>query len=154
MHLLCLCMEVRMFWQRFLLATWEVGTVPSSWTTPQFISGCLRLMKRCLQWTVASVFGSLDPISMTEVVVNRLRGAETMDWTASCPALRKAIFTSDLSMPGMVDVVANFAWVWAIVVSYLKETGRKEDGVGFVVSSSFVVIFFASLECTDSSFAV
>ena len=38
----------------------------------------LRLLKRCLQRTAASVFWSLDPFSMTELfVVNRLKGAET-----------------------------------------------------------------------------
>ena len=47
-----------------------------------------RLLKRCLQRTAASVFGSLDPFSMTEFVVNRLKGAETRDWRASRPALR------------------------------------------------------------------
>ena len=67
----------------------------------------LWLLKRCLQRTAASVFGSLDPFSMTEFVVNRLKGAETRDWMASRPALRKAIITNDLSMPGLVDVVAK-----------------------------------------------
>ena len=37
----------------------------------------LRLLKRCLQRTASSVFGSLDPFSLTEFVVNRLKGAET-----------------------------------------------------------------------------
>ena len=67
----------------------------------------LRLLKRCLQRTAASVFGSLDPFSMTEFVVNRPKGAETRDWMASRPALRMAIITNNLSMPGLVDVVAN-----------------------------------------------
>ena len=39
----------------------------------------LRLLKRCLQRTASSVFGSLDPFSQTEVVLNRLKGAETRD---------------------------------------------------------------------------
>ena len=39
----------------------------------------LRLLKRCLQRSAASMFGSLDPFSMTVFVVNRLRGAETRD---------------------------------------------------------------------------
>ena len=54
---------------------------------------------------------------------------------ASCPALRKAIITNDLSIPSLVDVVANFVGVWPLVVSYLKETGRKDDGDSFVVRS-------------------
>ena len=36
----------------------------------------LRLLKRCLQRTASSVFGSLDPFSLTDFVVNRLKGAE------------------------------------------------------------------------------
>ena len=36
-----------------------------------------RLMKRCLQRTASFVFGSLDPFSLTEFIVNRLKGAET-----------------------------------------------------------------------------
>ena len=71
----------------------------------------LRLLKRCLQRTAASVFGSLDPFSMTEFVVCHLKGAETRGWMASRPALRKAIITNDLSMPGLVDVVANIVGV-------------------------------------------
>ena len=83
MYLLCLCMEVCMFWQRFLQTIWEVDTVPSSWSTPCLISGC---MKRCPQRTAASVLGSLDPFLMMEFVMNCLRGAETRDWIASRPA--------------------------------------------------------------------
>ena len=98
----------------------------------------LRLLKRCLQRTAASVFGSLDPFSMTEFVVNRLKGAETRDWMASRPALRKAIITNDLSMPGLVDVVANIVRVWPLIVWYLKESGRKDDGDSLVVRSSTV----------------
>ena len=36
-----------------------------------------RLLKRCLQRTASSVFGSLDPFSLTEFVVNRLKRAKT-----------------------------------------------------------------------------
>ena len=77
----------------------------------------LRFLKRCLQRTAASVFGSLDPFSMTEFVVYRLKGAEIRDWMASRPALRKAIITNDLSMPGLVDVVASIVGVWPLIVS-------------------------------------
>ena len=116
----------------------------------------LRLLKRCLQRTSASVFGSPDPFSMTEFVVNRLKGAETRDWMASCPVLRKAIITDDLSMPGLADIVANLVGAWPLVVSYLKETGRKDDGDSLVVGFSTVGVlsalckrahhFFATLE--------
>ena len=71
----------------------------------------LQLLKRVLQRTASSVFGSLDPFSMTEFVVNRLEGAETWDSMASRPALRKAIITNNLSMPDMVNVAANIVGV-------------------------------------------
>ena len=114
----------------------------------------LRLLKRCLQRTAASVFGSLDPFSITEFVVNRLKGAETRDWMASRLALRKAIITNDLSMPGLVDVVANSVGVWPLVVSYLKETGRKDDGGSLVVSSSTVGVLSASCKRAHHLFVV
>ena len=100
----------------------------------------LRLLKRCLQRTASSVFGSLDPFSLTEFIVNRLKGAETRDWMASRPALRKAFITNELSMPGLVDVVANIVGVWPLIVSYLKETGRKDEGDSVVVRSFLVGI--------------
>ena len=87
------------------------------------------------------MFGTLDPLSMTEFVINRLKGAETWDWMASCPALRKAIITNDLSIPGLVDVVANIVGLWPLVVSYLKKSGRKDDGDSLVVRSSTVGIY-------------
>ena len=124
--------------QRLLQAIWEAVTVLVEYPTFD-----LRLLKRCLQRTTASVFGSLDPFSMTEFVVNCLKGAETRDWMASRPALRKAIITNDLSMPGLVDVVANIVGAWPQVVSYLKETGRKDDGDSLVVRSSTVGVLSA-----------
>ena len=57
-------------------------------------------------------------------------------------------------MTGLVDVVANIVGVWPLVVSYLKETGSKDAGVSLAVKSSFLGIFFASLECTHYCFAV
>ena len=96
----------------------------------------LRLFKRCLQRTASSVFGSLDGLAMTEFIVNRLKSAETRDWMSSRSALRKAILTNDLGMPHLVDVVVNIISVWPLIVSYLKETGRKDDGDSLVVRSS------------------
>ena len=93
------------------------------------------LFRRCLQRTASSVFGSLNGLAMTEFIVNRLKGAETRDWMSSRPALKKAILTNDLSMPHLVDVVANIIGVWPWIVSYLKETGRKDDGDSLVVRS-------------------
>ena len=100
----------------------------------------LRLLMRCLQRTASVVFGSLDPFALTEFFVNRLKGAETRDWMASRPSLRKAIITHDLSMPELVNVVANIVGVWPLIVSYLKETGRKDEGDSLVVRS-FLLVF-------------
>ena len=100
----------------------------------------LRLFRRCLQRTSSSVFGSLDGLAMTELFVNRLKGAETRDWMSSGPASKKAILTNDLSMPHLFDVVANIIGVWPLIVSYLKETGRKDDGGSLVVRSSSLLV--------------
>ena len=114
----------------------------------------LRLLKRFLQGTAASVFGSLDPLSMTEFVINRLNGAETCDWMASRPALLNAITTNELSMPGRVDVVANIVGLWPLVVLYLMETGLKDDGDGLVVRSSTMGVLCASCKCAHHFFLV
>ena len=114
----------------------------------------LRLLKRCLHRSAASVFGSLDPFSMTEFVINFLKGAETRNWMTSRPALRKAINTKDLSKPGLVDVVTNIVGVWPLVVSYLKETGRKDVGDSLVVMSSSVGVLSASCKRAHYYFAV
>ena len=106
-----------------------------------------RLLKRCHLRTASSVFGNLDPFSLTEFVVNRLKGVETRNWMASRPALRKAIITNDLSMPGLVQLVANIVEVWPMIVSYLKETGRKDEGDSLVVRSFPVGILPASWKC-------
>ena len=73
---------------------------------------------------------------MTEFIVNQLKGAETRDWMSSRPALEKAILTNDLSMPHLLDVVANIIFVWPLIVSYLKETRCKDDGDSLVVRLS------------------
>ena len=87
---------------------------------------------------------------MTEFFINRLKGAEMRDWLSSRPTLKKAILTNDLSMPHLVDVVANIIGVWPLIVSYLKETGRRDEGDSLVVRScsflwcwcTFVPVFF------------
>ena len=84
-----------------------------------------RLFKRCLQRAASVVSGSLDVFSMTEFIVNWLKGAETGDWMSSRPNVRKAILTNDLRAPHLVDIVANIIDVWSLAVSYLEETGRK-----------------------------
>ena len=66
---------------------------------------------------------------------------------ASHPALHKAIITNDLSMPELVNVVANTFGVWPLIVSYLKETGRKDEEDSVVVKSFLVGILPASWKC-------
>ena len=97
----------------------------------------LRLFKRCLQRTASSVLRSLDGLAMTGVIINRLEGAETHDWMSSRPALKKAILTNDLSMRHPVNVLGNIIGVWPLIVSYLKETERKDDDRCLVVRSSY-----------------
>ena len=94
----------------------------------------VRLLKRCLQKTASIVFGTLDdPFSMTEFIVTRLKGADQSDWMQSRQSLRRAIEAEDLSLPGLVDVVSNIIGVWPLIVSYLKETGKKDSGDSLVV---------------------
>ena len=95
----------------------------------------LRFFRRCLQRTTSSIIGIWDWLALNDFIVNRLNDAKTRDWMSARPALKKAILTKDLSMPHLVDVVANIIGVWPLIVSYLKETGRKEDGDSLVVSS-------------------
>ena len=93
----------------------------------------LRLLKRCLQKVSSSVFGSLDPFSLTEFIVTRLEGAEHRDRMMSRTSLRRAIITGELSMPSLVEVVSNIVGVWPLIVVYLKETGRRTDGDSIVL---------------------
>ena len=92
-----------------------------------------RLLKRCLQRTASVIFGTLDPFSMTEFIVARLKGAEHRDWIQSRQSLRRDIETGDLSLPGLLHVVSNIIGVWPLIVSYLKETGKKDSGDSLVV---------------------
>ena len=93
----------------------------------------LRLLKLCLQKVSSSVFGSLDPFSMTEFIVTRLKGAEHCDWMMSRSSLRRAIITGELLMPSLVKVVSSIVGVWPLIVVCLKESGRKTDGDSLVV---------------------
>ena len=79
-----------------------------------------RLLKRCLQKTASTAFGTFDPFSMTEFIVARLTGVEHRDRMQSRQSLRMAIETGDLSLLGLVDVVSNIIGVWPLIVSYLK----------------------------------
>ena len=93
----------------------------------------VRLLERCLQKIASVVLGTLDPFSMTEFIVTRLKGAEHRDWMQSRQFLPRAIETGDLSLPGLVDVVSNIIGFWPLIVSYLKETGKKDSGDSLVV---------------------
>ena len=93
----------------------------------------LRLLKRCLHKASSSVFGPLDPFSMTEFIVTRLKGTEHCDWIMSRSSFRHAIITGELSMPSLVEVLSNVVGVWPLIVVYLKETGRKTDDDSLVV---------------------
>ena len=93
----------------------------------------VKLLKRCLHKTASTVFGTLDPFSLTEFIVTRLKGAEHSDWMQSRQSLRRAIETGHLSLPGLVDVVSNIIGVWPLIISYLKETGNKDSGDSLIV---------------------
>ena len=101
----------------------------------------VRLLKRCLQKIASVVFGTLEPFSMTEFLVTRLKGAEYQDWMQSRLSVRMAIETGDLSLPRLLDVVSNIIGVWPLIVSYLKETGKKDSGDSLVVWP-FLRVFF------------
>ena len=93
----------------------------------------LRLLKRCLHKVASSVFGCLDPLSMKEVIIKRLKGAKHRDWLMSRSSLRYAIITNELRMPSHVEIFANIVGVWPLIVLYLKETVIKTDGYSWVV---------------------
>ena len=93
----------------------------------------VRLLKRCLHKTASTVFGTLNPFSMTDFILTRLKGAEHRDWMQSRQSLRRAIETGDLSLPGLVDVVSNIIGVSPLIGFYLKETGKKDSGDSLVV---------------------
>ena len=78
---------------------------------------------------------------MTEFIVIRLKGAEHRDWMQSKQSLQMAIETGDLSLPGLLDVVSNTIDVWPLIVSYLKETGKKDSGDSLVVWLFLLVSF-------------
>ena len=97
----------------------------------------LRLFNQCLQGTTSSVFGSLNGYATTDFIVCQLKSTEARDWMSSRPALMKAIFTNDLGMPHVVEVPANSIGVWPLMVSYFRETGRKDEGDSLWIRSCF-----------------
>ena len=85
----------------------------------------LRLLKRCLKRTASSVFGSLDPFSLTEFVVNRLKGSETRNWMASRPALHKAIITQKTVNARSSQRGWKHCWGMALDCHTSKKLGAK-----------------------------
>ena len=95
---ICAQLAVGCFWCQFLVVTHSCGRL-------QRVSGkrmharsvglsnfwrqvAAAYKKRCLQKTASAVFGTLDPFSMTEFIVTRLKRAEHRDWMQSRPFLR------------------------------------------------------------------
>ena len=92
-----------------------------------------RPLKRCLKKSPSSVFGSLNTFFVTEFLLTRLKGLENRDWMLSRTALRKAVISGVLDMPGLLELVAKIVGVWPLVVSSVKETARKDDGDSLVL---------------------
>ena len=69
----------------------------------------------------------MDAFSMTNFFLTRLMGAENRDWMTSRIALRTAVISADLTMPGLLHVVGNIVGVWPLIVSYLMEIGKKRQ---------------------------
>ena len=86
------------------------------------------------------------------------RGAEHRDWVADRHALRRAVVSGDFSMPSLVEVVGNLVGYWPLIVSYLKETGRRNVDDNFVVqftswdSLTFVVPQLMSIFLLEESY--
>ena len=83
----------------------------------------LRLFKHCLQRTASIVFGTLDPYSLAEFIVNRLKGAESRDWMTSRPALKKAIKSSSLCK----NLWTSWPILWECGL-WLFRTWRRQGG--------------------------
>ena len=96
-------------------------------TLVDYLLSYVRFLKWCLQKTASVVFTTLDPISITEVIVTRLKGAEYRDWKQSRQSLRMVLKTGNLSILGLLSVVNIIIGVWPLSVSYLKETGNKDS---------------------------
>ena len=125
----------RMFWRRPLQAIWEVCTVPSSWSTPRLISGCWSVASNeslhlCLgAWTRSDWRNSWE----TAWRAKRLGTGCSLVPHCEKPLLRAAFPCQASSMWWRI-----FLGVWPLVVSYLKETGWKDDGESIVIMSSNV----------------
>ena len=47
-------------------------------------------------------------------------------------SFRRAINTNDLQRLSLIEVVASIVGVWPLIVSHLKEIGKKTDAVSLV----------------------
>ena len=120
--------------QKILSITWAVNTVQKLWNTPYLISVCSSVassgqLRLCL---VASTRSQRRNFWLTVWRVLRLatewRFALNSGW---------AIFTNEISLTGLVDVVAKIVIrLWPLVLSYLKETDQKDEGDRLVVRTS------------------
>ena len=101
----------------------------------------LKLSKWCLQKISSSVLGSLDPFSMMEFIVTRLKCAEHRDWMMLHSTPRRVIINGELMMSPLVEVVTNIECVWPLIIEYIRETGKKIDGVSLVVYHTLDLFF-------------
>ena len=83
------------------------------------------------------VFGSLYPLSMTVIIITRLRGAELRDWMKSHTGLRRAIIGGEPSIPSLIEFVKIIVSVRPLIVVYLKKTGKSTNGDILVVEFIF-----------------
>ena len=89
----------------------------------------LRLLKRCLQKVSSSVFGSLDPFSMTEFIVTRLKGAEHRDWMMSRTPEQVFAVPSSLGSCRCRLLWRSSATSWGCGLSLLSISKRLVEGL-------------------------
>ena len=98
------------------------------------------LSKNCISglWDTRFLFND-------KVQCYSLEAGRTSRLDAMRQPLRMAIETGNFSLPGLVDVVSNIVGLWPLIVSHLKETGRKDSGDSLVVW--FILLVSFSLNC-------
>ena len=97
--------------------------------------------KTVLSKSSISGFWDIRPFFNDRVHCYSIEGAEHRDWMQSRQSLRMDIKSSNLSLPGLLDVVSNIIGVWTLILSYLKETGKKDNGDSLVVWFFLLVSF-------------
>ena len=91
-------------------------------TYPNFDS---RLLKVCFRKSAYLGLGTLDPFWTTKFLVSRIKAAEHRHWMQSWQSLRRAIETSELQVPKLVEVFTKIIGFHLLSVSYLKESAKK-----------------------------